>query len=503
MEANLAIGFNAMMILLIGYVFWISKRYIHMLQLNSYMNLRYLKWYFANFKKEVVLFWAWYLKKMPEKKKFVITARVKRLYFALFFLMVLVAFIFNALLREQSFLVQGFFLLFFLIVAEFKVIFIILANAINMPIEYLISKYYLRSAKRILKKHKDLIVIGITGSYGKTSTKHILTKLLSQKYNVLMTPESYNTTMGVVRTIRERLKSSHQVFVVEMGARKKGDIKEICDLVHPQIGIITSIGPQHLETFQSIENIIQTKFELEDALPKDGTAFLNYENKWIREKATSKNAVKYGVIKNDALGIKYWAQNISYDRGGLFLELCSTEGDPLRLQTKLLGSHNVLNIIAASGVALKLGLQPHEIQYGVKRLEPVEHRLQLKQQPRGVIVIDDAYNSNPEGAKEALNILAKFEDHQRILVTPGLVELGKMEASCNFALGMQAGEAADYIVLVGENRTKPIYEGIKSVGFEEEKVYIAKDLREALDHINLGKRENSVVLFLNDLPDNY
>jgi UDP-N-acetylmuramoyl-tripeptide--D-alanyl-D-alanine ligase len=173
------------------------------------------------------------------------------------------------------------------------------------------------------------------------------------------------------------------------------------------------------------------------------------------------------------------------------------------LQTKLLGSHNVLNILAATGVALELGLQPHEIQYGVKRLEPVEHRLQLKHQPGGVIIIDDAYNSNPEGANEALNILAKFDDHEKILVTPGLVELGKMETACNFDLGKKAGEVADYIILVGKNRTKPIFEGIQSVGFLKEKVFVAKDLQEGLDQLNLSKRVDSVVLFLNDLPDNY
>ena len=159
----------------------------------------------------------------------------------------------------------------------------LLAWLINQPMENAVTSRYIRDARRRLEERPDLMVIGITGSYGKTSTKNFLHALLSARYNVLMTPESFNTTLGVVRTVRERLQPSHQVLLAEMGAKNPGDIREICDLVHPGYGVITAIGEQHLETFQTVENIIATKFELADAVPAGGAVFLNADNAYIRE----------------------------------------------------------------------------------------------------------------------------------------------------------------------------------------------------------------------------
>ena len=147
---------------------------------------------------------------------------------------------------------------------------VLLANLINRPVERAIDRYYINDAARILRQMPELKIIGVTGSYGKTSVKYFLSALLSVRYNVLYTPGNYNTTLGVVRTVREQMKPFHEIFVCEMGARETGDIKEICDLVHPEYGIITSIGPQHLQSFHTIDNIIATKFELADAVPPSG-----------------------------------------------------------------------------------------------------------------------------------------------------------------------------------------------------------------------------------------
>ena len=134
---------------------------------------------------------------------------------------------------------------------------------------------YINDAKQMLAQMPDLKIIGITGSYGKTSTKHYLNRILSEQFDVLMTPGSFNTPMGVVRTVREMMKPYYYVFIVEMGAKQLGDIKEICDIVHPEIGIVTAVGEQHLESFKSIENVQRTKFELVEALPENGFAVLN------------------------------------------------------------------------------------------------------------------------------------------------------------------------------------------------------------------------------------
>ena len=178
---------------------------------------------------------------------------------------------------------------------------ILLVNWINHPVEKAVDRYYINDAARILHEMPDLKVIGVTGSYGKTSVKYFLNTLLSVQYNVLHTPGNYNTTLGVVRTVREQMKPFHEIFICEMGAREVGDIKEICDLVHPDYGIITSIGPQHLQSFHTIENIIGTKFELADAVPSAGSVFLNYDNEYIRAHKTDKNVVSYGTAGEDVM----------------------------------------------------------------------------------------------------------------------------------------------------------------------------------------------------------
>ena len=137
------------------------------------------------------------------------------------------------------------------------------------------NRWYINDAKKIIKNCPDLLVIGITGSFGKTSVKYFLDELLSVKYNVLKTPGNFNTTLGVVKTIRSSLRATHDIFLCEMGAKNIGDIKEICDIVHPKMGIITSVGEMHLESFKSIENVRKTKFELADSLPENGKIFLN------------------------------------------------------------------------------------------------------------------------------------------------------------------------------------------------------------------------------------
>ena len=187
----------------------------------------------------------------------------------------------------------------------------------------------------------NLIVIGVTGSYGKTSTKYVVNTILSQKYNTLMTPESYNTTMGVVRTINEKLTSMHQLFVCEMGAKYVGDIKEITDIVNPKYGIVTAIGPQHLDTFKNIDNVRKAKLELVDSLPEDGIAFVNWEDENIRNSKITKNMVKFGLSKE----ADYYAANIDITERGSSFDVMIPNKEPIRIKTRLLGNLNILNIV--------------------------------------------------------------------------------------------------------------------------------------------------------------
>ena len=376
---------------------------------------------------------------------------------------------------------------------------LLVIDLINKPINLYINKQYINQAKKTIKNMPNLIVIGVTGSYGKTSVKNFLGKLLSTKYNVLITPENYNTTLGVTKTIREKLRPIHQIFICEMGATKTGDIKEICDLVEPQHGIITSIGPQHLESFLNIENVIKTKFELSNSLPKDGMVFLNYDNTYIKEHKIEKETISYGAENKN---VDYLAYNICTNQKGLTFKMKDAEKNEYTFETKILGQHNITNIAGCIAIANKLGIPMNKLVAKVKSLEGVEHRLQLRESGKDLI-IDDAYNSNPNGAKSALDTLNLFSG-VKIVITPGMIELGEKQYECNNTFGKQIAEIADYIILVGEKQTKPIYEGIASKNFNKENIIIVEDVKKAITIANnLQTEERKIILLENDLPDNY
>ena len=375
---------------------------------------------------------------------------------------------------------------------------VLFGNLINKPINYAINQYYINDARKIINSMPNLIVIGVTGSYGKTSVKNFLYKFLSTKYNVLITPENYNTTLGVVKTIRSSLKATHDIFVCEMGATKLGDIKEICDLVKPKYGVVTSIGPQHLESFGSIENVVKTKFELIDSLPADGIAFLNYDNDHIANNNVDKEVIKYGVAKGEVKPF-----DIKGTNKGLEFKIKDSNDNEISFSTKLIGDHNVENIMGAMAVANYFKIEYKDLVSRVRQLESVPHRLELIKRGNNLI-IDDAYNSNPNGARSALKALSKFEGI-KILVTPGMIELGEKQYESNFEFGVYAADVCDYIVLVGKEQTKPIYEGIISTKYDENKVLVVDDLMEGLNQIDKIDSNNlqKIILLENDLPDNY
>lgn len=507
-------------LLLILYIYMHTKirHGVHMLQLEYYKNNRYMTWINKNKKvvfslRDVLMFIGTIIMIInirtglivsilvglllllsrnifKEKKPLVITKRVKRI-----FTTELIIFATGVILVNINVL--------FIIIINLLVIFayylLIIINIVNSPIEKTISQSFVKKAKRKLKKMPNLKIIGITGSYGKTTTKYIVSTILNQKYNVLKTPASFNTKMGIVRTINEYLKPTDQIFVCEMGADQVGEIKELCDLVHPTIGMITSIGPQHLETFGSLENIKKTKFELIDSLPVNGLAFLNYEDENIKSMSTNKNKIIYGTNASD----DYYAENIELTEFGSKFDIHTKNGSKIDVSTKLLGEHNIINIVGAVAIAKELGLSDKEIQIGIKMLKPVEHRLELKQHPNGTIIIDDAYNSNTQGAKRAVEVLGRFKNKKRILITPGIVELGDKSYEYNRLFGTQAASNCDYVILVGEKQAKPIYDGLVEKGFEKEKITITKDFSEAMKKMNELMDSNSVILLENDLSDNY
>ncbi len=377
-------------------------------------------------------------------------------------------------------------------------LFAVLNKIINSPVENLIGKSYINDAKRIIKSYGNLKVIGITGSYGKTTTKFILNRILSEKFNTVCTPQSFNTPMGVVRTIRELLKPQTQIFVCEMGAKKTGDIKEICDIVNPDFGIITSVGEQHLDTFGSVDNVFKTKFELYDAVKKNGGVCLaNLESEGISARKDScSDAVFFGA------GSEYFADNIRYSPSGSTFDL-HLKGDIITVTTRLLGKHSVCDILAAAALAHILGVGADDIKCAVASLSATEHRLELKPFKNGSLLIDDAYNSNPEGCLEAVRVLGSFEGMKKTIITPGLIELGEREYDCNYALGLEAAKYCDIIILVGKNRSVPLSDAVRATDFNKDNLYVVSSFKEAMEVYAPLCGKDSVVLLENDLPDNY
>lgn len=367
---------------------------------------------------------------------------------------------------------------------------------ITSPIEASVRQSFINDAKKILKSQPDLIKIGITGSYGKTTTKNIMQAVLSENFNSLMTPASFNTPMGITKTIREMLKPIHKVFVCEMGADHVGDITELMNFVHPSIGVVTSIGPQHLQTFGCQENIIHEKMQMIELLPGDGCGILNYDNDFIRNYNISNNIkiISYG-IHNKA---DYMAENIKYtSQGSSFV--VKHDDENVQFETKLLGELNILNILSAICVARYLGVSWEIIQKAVRTMKQVEHRLELKR-INGYRFIDDAFNANPSGAKMALDVLGMM-DNKRVIVTPGMIDLGKKQYEINKEFGKQMKGNVDIAILVGEIQTKPIFDGLKEIGFDENKIIIVDKVYDAFTYIYQNCSTSDTILLENDLPD--
>lgn len=512
------------------YVFRKLAKDIHMLQLNSYSTVRYIKWIRNNpskiflltniapflslislfsrsipsifaFSSAIYLILSISRKNSIHKKPLVYTNRVKRLFFSIlaslccaFFFTIAIHFT----LQTSIIIIVATSLL-----SSFSFLLVIYGNLLNMPIERLIGYYYYRDARKIIRNSK-ILPIGITGSYGKTSTKHILYKILSDSYNVLMTPESYNTTMGVVKTIRNCLKPIHEIFLVEMGARNRGDIKEICNLIKPRVGIITTIGEQHLETFRNIERIILTKYELIEALPENGTAFLNMDNKYIAQfpkPPKLKQCICYGM--NFEGELDYRLSDLKVNSKGSSFKISKKDGTKVHFQTKLLGKYNAYNIIASVAVASELGMNLERISGIVRRVKPIPHRMELKSGLNNVTVIDDSFNSNPLGCQMALETVASMEESPKVLITPGMVELGEKEYEFNKNFGLMAAEVFDYIILVGAKRTQAIKDGLNQLNYPISKYSVVNNLNEAVAQLRQIMKPGGVVLFENDLPDTY
>ncbi len=371
-----------------------------------------------------------------------------------------------------------------------------LSHFIAIPIEKCIYLFYLNKSKSLLNKRGDLIKIGITGSFGKTSTKFMLQTILSEKYSVLATPNSFNTPMGISKTVLTDLKNNHQIFIMEMGANRVGDIKYLCRAFKPQIGMLTSIGKCHLETFKTPQNIISTKCELPENL---------YDSKLMVFNGNDKNIVKYAnkyrgnkiIIADDG---ELYAENIVTSVKGTSFDVYYKQEYFLTAKTKLIGEHNVNNILLCVGVAIFLGLSKQQIIRGICKIESTKNRLELITNSKGVTFLNDSYNSNPNGCEVALKTLALFNGKNKIVITPGMVELGDDQYKENYKFGKQISKVANKVYIVNNVNKEALCNGLFDGNFDFNNLVKVS----SFNKIDFAKFTNDdVILIENDLPDNY
>lgn len=512
-----------------SYYFIKNTKALHMLQQNWYNDgNRYLKWIIENPKKvflnidilfilfilfifvdkdlSMILFSIFYIictysflqnkKKEQLKKLLAVTKRVKRLIMTSIIVYLIpamiIVFSFNQDLLLYYYLILG-------LLTYLNYFVIMICNIINIPIEKQVFRHFYKKASRKINEMNNLKVIGITGSYGKTSSKNILNDILSVKFNTCPSPKNYNTTNGLMLTINNYLDKFNDVFIAEMGAFRRGEIKELCDLVHPKYGILTKIGTAHMDSFGSQENIQKGKFELIESLGEDGIAILNRDDE-LQVSYKLKNKCKVIWIGIDNKDADVFATNIKQSNKGMTFD-CIFKGDKTKykFETKLLGKANIYNILAGIALGYNLGISIDQLVFGVKKVRPVEHRLELKKYGN-INIIDDAYNSNPVGSKMALEVLGLMPG-KKIIVTPGMIELGDKQYELNCKFGEYISEVCDEVILVGEMQTKPIYDGLMNKKYDKNKIHIINDVKIAFKLMQELKEKETYVLLENDLPD--
>ncbi len=381
---------------------------------------------------------------------------------------------------------------------------IMLANAILWPAEEKKQQAFLSEAKEILADY-DPYVIGITGSYGKTSTKAILGSLLEAIEPTFWTPGSINTEMGITRQIRENLKRQQRLAIIEMGAYQMGSISKLCRLTPPDAGLVTAVGVMHLERFGGAENIYKAKCELPQALPAEGLLVCNGDNPGARQMATDypkARTLLYG-LEPEKGHLDCWMSEIAATMQGTTFNL-HWQDQVYPGFTKLLGVPMLSNLVGAFAMACALGKSPEYVMAAIRSIEPANNRLNLRKNGDGFI-LDDSYNSNPIGFVSALEVLGTLAGGRKILMTPGMVELGEIQAAENRQAALKAAEICDLVILVGDTNRAALRSGLKDGGLPAAQILEFDNRDLALAHLMDAKfkQPGDLILIENDLPDLY
>ncbi|MBI4653322.1 UDP-N-acetylmuramoyl-tripeptide--D-alanyl-D-alanine ligase [Candidatus Kuenenbacteria bacterium] len=471
---------------------WLSyhPRYIrslvYMLQASEYNICDYLNWYgrVKNFNK-------------VECRKHLIKTPKAILIFIIAWTILLSLYSFAiSLFWLKLGLIKYIFFAGILLIAPYFLAYVIIAPIIlirifiQWPIEFVIIK----CAQKKLKKHKA-IKIAIAGSFGKTTMREILKTILEKNKKVATPLHNHNTPLGISRFIKI-LKGDEEVLIFELGEYYPGDVKKLCDLTQPNIGIITGINEAHLKKFKSLDKTIKIIFELSDWLKKN-PIYVNGENNLAR------NNVLNDYIIYNRKGIEKWkVENPQTNLKGTSFVI-SKNGQDYKIKTNLLGLHQIGPLMVAIDIAIKLGISIDQIKEGIKNIKPVDHRLEPKINNAGVITLDDSYNGNPDGVKVVIEFLASLHNYRRFYVTPGLVEMGSKIKEIHKAIGIQLAKTEiEKIILIKNSVTPFIAEGLKDANYNGEIIWF-NDALTAFDALPYLTVKNDVVLLQNDWPDQY
>lgn len=379
---------------------------------------------------------------------------------------------------------------FFSLEIFFPFTFSILSGIFQVPIFFL-KKIIIKQARQKRRRFKKLLVIGITGSYGKTSTKEFLSEILSLKYKVLKTPANQNSEIGVAETLLKELKKEHEIFICEMGAYKKGEIKAICDMVLPKIGILTGISCQHISLFGNFKNIINTKYELISSLPEDGIAVFNGANEEC-QKLAQRTTIKKYVYSSEEDNFDVFAKDIKETQDFIEFEVKTFKGDE-KIRLNLLGKHNIENFLGAITCALSLGISLKAVKKITPNIKPSETSIRKKIGKNKVTILDDSYSQNPDGISSAIDYLKNYKG-KKILLMPCLIELGKSAPSIHRSIGRKIGRVFNLVIITTPFYFEEIKIGAMEFNISEEKILFSNEPKEIFKKVEPYFHPENVIL---------
>lgn len=373
------------------------------------------------------------------------------------------------------------------------------------PLAVFIRANIIWSAKRKIEKLKPLglIVIGITGSYGKTSTKEFLTTILSHKFKVLSTKDHQNSEIGISRCVLNNLGSNHKVFVVEMGSYNRGGIKLLSNIVGPKIGIVTGVNEQHLALFGSLDNLLSAEGgrELAIALPEDGLLILNGDNKYCLDlyKRAHTKKLLYSLDKN-RINSDLWANEITVKKDSVSFVTMNKQKEMASFTVNVFGKQNVQNILAAILTAKELGMSFEEIAKACEDIKNEQSGILLKNGKHGINVIDSSYSSNPDGVIADLEYLNIFP-RKKVIVMPCLIELGNKSAEIHRKIGEKIGKVCDLAIITTKEMFLEIKNSAQLAGMKEKNIVFCENPEEILTRISIFCTKGDAVLLEGRVPD--